>query len=156
MIQLKGKEILVTCSKESQHGISFWNINTYINEYTIKGYGVDRSNCLTELTNDNIALSSNNKGYPIVIINCISYEIKKIIKLGYRLISSSLCLLNQDSFIFADGRLLQISNNDFSVIFESPSGGCNGMRGMVIVDEGKHFVVPNYDGGLLILKLFYY
>ena len=53
---------------------------------------------MIELSNGNIALSSDVKPYPIVIIDCSSYQIKTEIPLTEHLpFCSSLCVFNQQS-----------------------------------------------------------
>ena len=69
ILQLRGKEILVSSGYESSFDISFWNLNDYTKQNTIEGHGVDEPIQMIKLSNGNIALSSRNEPYPIVIID---------------------------------------------------------------------------------------
>ena len=103
VLQLKDKEILVSSfwyyDGEKVGHVSFWDLNNYTEQRTIKGY---YSFCMIELSNGDIAISSNNDPYPIVIIDSSSYQqIKKeIIFEEYIDFSSSLCVFNEHSLTF--------------------------------------------------------
>ena len=82
ILQLRGKEVLVSTYGEGYDsslpcGVSFWNINDYTKQHTITGHGALLSTHMIELSNGNIALSSNIKPHPIVIIDSSSYQVKK-------------------------------------------------------------------------------
>ena len=99
ILQLKGKEILVSSCGNSDHssnrGVSFWNINNYTQQHFIKGYCVDWFTHMIELSNGNIALSSDKEPYPIIIIDITSHQVKKEIKVReYVNCFSSLCVFN--------------------------------------------------------------
>ena len=75
ILQLKGKEILVSCGYYSTPGLSFWNItkNNYTLQHNTEGYGVYRSTHMIELPDGNIALSSYDEPNPIIIFDISSY-----------------------------------------------------------------------------------
>jgi WD40 repeat protein len=80
ILQLRGKEVLVSCGYySSSKGVSFWNLNDYTELHTIEGYIVDYPTHMIELSDGNIALSAKDKPYPIVIIDSSSYQVKKMI-----------------------------------------------------------------------------
>lgn len=51
------------------------NLNDYSKLPIILGYEITRAIDMIELSNDNVALISNNEPYPIVIIDSSSYQI---------------------------------------------------------------------------------
>ena len=124
--------------------MSFWNINDYTHQHTIKGYTVCLSTSMIELFDGNIALSSENyPSSPIVIIDSSSYQVKKEIQLEKFITRySSLCVFDKYSFIYAcDGLFLQISNEDGSVLFKSKGGRFNGSRGILSLEGGRYFAI---------------
>ena len=129
----------------SSYGVSFWNINDYTHQHTIKGHGVDYPTHMIELFDGNIALSSNDKPYPIVIIDSSSYQIVTMIQLKeYFTDYSSLCVFNEHSFIYArDGTFLQISSEDGRVLFHSERGRFGGSNGILPLEGGKYFAIEN-------------
>jgi WD40 repeat protein len=147
ILQLKGKEVLVTASGyKSSTSISFWNLNDFTCQETIKGYSVSWSTHMVELPDNSLALSSNEEPYPIVIIDTSSYKIANVIHLNERIFYySSLCMFNKHSFIYAcDGIFLQISNKDGSVLFKSTGGRFRGYWGGIIpLEGGKYFAIEN-------------
>ena len=73
----------------------FWNINDYKQQHNIKGYDVQYSTHMIELSNGDVALSSNDKPFPIIIIDGLLYQVKKKVQLKGNIISgSSLCVFN--------------------------------------------------------------
>ena len=166
ILQLKGKEVLVTAydgdnlllllgvTASSLRGVSFWNINDYTKQHTVTGYGVRWSTHMIELSNGNIALSSDDEPYPIVIIDSSSYQIVTMIQLKeYITCPSSLCVFDEHSFIYAcDGTFLQISSEDGRVLFHSKGGRFNGRFGGILsLEGGKYFAIEN-DKRISIIK----
>ena len=127
----------------------FWEINNYTKLYTVEGYGVIIPDHMIELADGNIALSSWRIAFhepsPIIIIDSSTYKIKKEIQLEkYNAKSSSLCLLNEYSFIYAyKGKFLQISSEDGSIMFYSTDGNFNGWNGIVSIEDGEYFAIQN-------------
>ena len=125
----------------------FWNIVTSSIECHIKGYGINKSSSMIVLQNDNIALSTNSKeeGFPIVIIDSSVYQIVTVIQLtGDITHNSSLCMFNQDSFIYASfTTFLQISCDDYSIIFKTKGGKFNGTNGIILIKGGKYLAIHN-------------
>ena len=109
---------------------------------------------MIELSDGNIALSSCVIPFPIVIINTSLYQVKKEIQLERYIIErSSLCVFDDRSFIYAfNGRFLQISNKDGSIIFKSTGGKFSGYRGILPLEGGKYLVVSNFKR-ISIIKL---
>ena len=145
IIQLKGKDVLVSCGLFSSTGVSFWDLNNYTQQQTIKGYGVYYPSHMIELSDGNIALSTVDEPYPIVIIDSSSYQVTKEIQLEQHITSySSLCVFNQNSFIYAyKGTFLQISSEDYSIVFQSTGGKFNGYGGIIPIEGGKYFIIEN-------------
>ena len=125
--------------------VSFWNINDYTHQHTIKGYTVDWSTHMIELSNGNIALSSRNYPHPIVIIDSSSYQIVTMIQLKeYITYPSSLCVFDEHSFIYVrNGTFLQISSEDGRVLFHSKEGRFNGYKGILPLEGGKYVAISN-------------
>ena len=140
ILQLRGKEVLI--SSCSGTGVSFCIINDYELQHIIQGYGA-WSTSMIELSNGNIALSSDKETYPIVIIDSSSYQIVTMIQLKeYITYPSSLCVFDEHSFIYAcDGIFLQISNEDGRVLFHSKGGRFNGYNGIIPLEGGKYFAI---------------
>ena len=78
ILKLRDKEVLVSAYSGGYFsplsGVSFWNINKYTHQHTIKGYGVNKPTYMIELSNGNIAVSSKNKTYPL--LSLIVHHIK--------------------------------------------------------------------------------
>ena len=158
ILQLRGKEVLVSAydgyessprgeTASSLRGVSFWNINDYTHQHTVTGYSVYGPTSTTELSTGNIALSSKDKHYPIiVIIDSSSYQIVTMIQLREHItFSSSLCVFDEHSFIYVyDGTFLQISSEDGKVLFHSKGGKFDGWHGGIIpLEGGKYFAIEN-------------
>ena len=146
ILQLKGKDVLVSCGYSSSIGLFVWDINHYIHEHTIKGSCVSWSTHMIELSNGNIALSSNVQYYPIVIIDSSTYQVVTMIQMKkYFTSCSSLCVFNQHSFVYAcNGKFFQISSEDGSILFQSKGGKFRGYYGGIIpIEKGNYFVIQN-------------
>ena len=155
LLQLKGKEMLVACAYDSSLGLTFWELNTYSKHHVLKGFGIDYPSHIIQLSDGHIALSSNKKPYPIEIIDCDSYQVKKSILLkGDVTCYSSLCLFNQYSFFYVfNGTLLQISSEDYSIMFKVKGGNFNAYSGGMIVIEGGRYVAIQNNKCVMIGKL---
>ena len=146
IIQLKKKEILVSCGMFSNTGISFWNLTKFSNMNTIKGYGVSHPTHMIELSNGNVALSVKKEStYPIVIVDSVNYRVIKEIVLTQKITqNSSLCVCDQRSFVYVyNGTFLQISNEDFKVMYEGTEGNFDGVNGVIPLGGKKCFAVLN-------------
>ena len=144
ILQLRGKEVLVSCGDNLTTGVTFWDLNKYNKQHNIEGYGVNWSSHMIELSNGNIAISSRKDPYPIVIIDSNSYQVKKVIE-SKELITgcSSLCIFDENSFIYVyEGAFLQISNEDFSILYQSQGGKFKGYRSIISL-EGGYFAIEN-------------
>ena len=142
ILQLKGKEELVISCRNKY--ISFWNINKYVKEHIVNGYYVSMPNHMIELQNGNIAVSSFTDNNPIIIIDTNIYEVIKKIELEeYITAPSSLCVLDENSFIYVyEENLLQISIHDYQIIYKTKdlTGVC-GVFGIIVIGGGKYIAI---------------
>ena len=171
IIQLKYKEVLVSCTYHIEHNeksrpryneglncIYFWDLNNNTKQYTIERICVNSPNHMIELSDGNIALSTNKKKThcPIIIIDKSSYQKQEIESKEYITNGSSLCAYANHSFIYAcKGTLLQISN-DGSILFQSKGGKDSfiGSFGVIPIEDGNYFVIDN-GNCISIIKLCY-
>ena len=155
VLQLRGKDVLVSCSYDAMLGLTFWDLNSYAQLRVLKGYGIDFPSHMIQLADGNIALSSNKKPYPIEIIDSSSYELKKTIQSkGDITCYSSLCLLNQYSFFYVfNGTLLQISSDDYSIMFKLSRGNFNAYSGGMILLEGRNYFAIQNNKRIMIGKI---
>ena len=102
---------------------------------------------MIELPNGLVAISSGVEPYPILIVDPISYSIIKEIKEeGYITYCSSLCVLNQHSFIYVyDGDVVQIAiSNDYKILFKTKGEQqLGGYGGLVSVRGGEYLIVQD-------------
>ena len=121
ILKLKQKEILIT--SDCNNSIHFWHSNNYNKLHSIKGHHAYYCGTkMIELPNGLVAISSGVKPYPILIVDPITYSIVKEIKEeGYITGCSSLCVLDQYSFIYASsGTLVQIAVDDeYRILFKT-------------------------------------
>ena len=149
ILQLKRKELLVTCGYASSIGISLWCLREYTHKHSILGYGVRYSSHMVELYNGNVALSTINEGYPIVIVDCDVWEVVTVIQLdGVITNSSSLCLVHQHSLVYVyDGVLVEICSDDWTVEVNVEEEGFYGYKGVILIKENnrKYLVIQHYN-----------
>ena len=149
ILQLKGKELLVTCGYVSSVGISLWNLKDYSHQRSIQGYGVEYSSHLVELYNGNVALSTRSEGYPIVIVDSDVWEIVTVIQLGGVITNnSSLCVFNKHSLVYVyDGVLVEICSNDWTIKINVDEEGFHGYKGVIPIEESekKYLVIQHYN-----------
>ena len=148
ILQLKGKEVLVSSSDDnsSDEQLIFWNLNNYTKIHTIEEYSAYCSTHMKELPNGDIAVVVGKGGYYfIVIIDTSSYEIKKeIYEENYTTYYSSLCVLNDYSFVYAcQGNFVQISCKDYSIMYKSRRGNFNGYTDICVIEGGKFLAIEN-------------
>ena len=155
LVQLNGKDTLVACGYTSY--LSFWNIDTYVNVHNMKGYNVSRPSYMIALPNGNVALCSKVDQETIIIINTSSYkEIKRIKVENYITKPTTLCVVNEDSFMYVrDGNVVQVSNVDYSVISKVKGNRFDAwFGGVVLIEDGKYFVTTSrFD--LTVMKIEY-
>ena len=156
ILQLKDKEVLVSCGYYPSTGVSLWNINNYTQQNIIKGFGVNWSTRMIELFDGNIALSSGDKPCLIIIIDSSSFQLKKKILIKeYISNCSSLCMFNDNSFIYVyEGTFLQISSEEYSILFQMKDGNFDGEYGIIPIEGGKYFAIEN-GKCISIVKLCY-
>ena len=160
ILKLKQKEILITSDARNE-SITFWHSNNYNKLHSIKGHYADYGGTkMIELPNELVAISSCASGYPIVIVDPITYSIVKEIKEeGYITSDSSLCVLDQHSFIYVyEGKVLQIAiDNDYEILYKTKGEQqlC-GVSGIVNVRGGEYLIVQDSDNtGFKVIKLYY-
>ena len=127
LLKLKQKEILITSQEGwgcNYYSIHFWHSNNYNKLHSIKGhYAYYGGTPMIELPNGLVAISSYVRpSYPILIVNPITYSIIKEIKEeGYITYCSSLCVLDQHSFIYVyNGNVVQIAIDDkYRILFKT-------------------------------------
>ena len=114
MVQLKGKEVLLSSNEESNNKeLTFWNLNNYNKIHTMEGHDPYILPHMKEISDSIIALvKQKDSCYYIAIIDTSSYKEKTIIYEDIYITNySSLCVLNEYSFVFA-------SNGNFVQIFK--------------------------------------
>ena len=155
LLYIQSKEMIVSSTQLEK--LIFWNVNTYKHEHTIKGYSVMRKNNMVELPNKYLAVSSNSVGYPIVIIDLNSYNVIKVIVEESISYFSSLCLLNDSSFIFIhDDVLIQISIKDFSIKCKTKLKlGLKGDGGIILTHYQNYIITDNKSNGLEVVRIRY-
>ena len=101
-------------------------------------------------------MSEYSSPYPIVIIEPDNYSIvKKIQVQEYITDYSSICAWKNDSFIYScGGKFLQISIDDYSVIYKSDKEHqLNGKCGMISI-RNNYLVVQNDSNGFSIITTY--
>ena len=151
ILKLKQKEILITSDGGNNGSINFWHSNNYNKLHSIKGHYAWRCGTpMIELPNGLVAISSRVKPCPILIVDPITYSIVKEIKEeGYITSYSSLCVLNQHSFVcVSSGNVVQIAiGNDYRILFKTKGEQqLYGEHGVVSVRGGEYLIVLNYSG----------
>ena len=151
ILYLKSKDELVSSSPTH---LSFWNLNTYERVCTLKECYAYLPSHMVELNNSYLALSSNTGEKPLVIVDITNYEIYCLITLDEMVWNSSLCMLNENCFIYLLGNnILQFSVDNFSVmrcLGAIGIGGLCGYFGIQIVENGKFLVVSSEQGVAVI------
>ena len=146
IIKLRKQDMLVSCGYFPKTGISFWNTINQSHLMNLQNYCISWHNHIIELSNGIIALSSREPPYPIVIIDCLTYQVvKQLVSKNLININSSLCLFNEQSFIYmSKENFLLISNTHYSKIFSSKEKKMNiDYGGIIVIREGKYFAVQN-------------
>ena len=160
ILKLKQKEILIT-SDYNNKSINFWNSNTYNKLHSIKGhFAYAGGTKMIELPNGLVAISSGASPYPILIVDPITYSIVTEIKEeGYITNYSSLCVLDQHSFIYVrDGNVVQIAiDNEYKILFKTKGEQqLYGYNGLVSVRGGEYLIVQDSaETGFKVVKLSY-
>ena len=112
----------------------------------MKNLGVCYSNHMNELSDNKIALSSLNKHYPIIIIDSCTYQIVTMIQLNEDIIKgSSLHMFYRHSFLYVcKGSFLQISTENYSILFKTKDENFDGCVGGIIpIEKGMYFAIEN-------------
>ena len=166
IVQLPCKEVLVSSFEESDgeeenesypSGIAFRNGRDYSTLDVIEGYNAYLPCHMIALPNDDVALSfSRDEQYFIVIFDSSSYKVKKEIYLeDYIIGTSCLCVLNDCSFVYVDkGNCVQISSEDYSILFKYQGGEFIGFNSVIPFHENKYLAIFN-DINIAIAKLTY-
>ena len=156
IIQLKEKEELIACGTSY---LTFWNLNSYKDIKIINDCGIEHPSALIEISNSKIALSSKHKAnnFAIIIINCNSYQIiTKIVLKNYITESSFLFSLNKYSFVYLnENTFVQISSDDYSIMFKSKEEEFSGSKGMIGSFNNRFLLIAN-NQGLSIIRVVKY
>ena len=159
ILQLKYKEILVSSSVDFLNpSISFWSLNSYKRKFHLKGYHASEPSHMVELPDGNIAVSSDQEGYPIVIIDTNKFVvIEEILWEGTITLTSTPCVLDDFSIIYAKGKtVLQISSKTYDLITRiEGKEGLDGYYGLINVEKGDFLIIPNGLKGISIIKPIY-
>lgn len=156
MLHLKQKEILVTAG----YSFYFLDLKNYKILHQIEGYHNGKeSNSIIELPNGFLAISTDfgsNYDFVILIVDPINYTIVKTIReKDYFTNYSSLCVLNNHSFIYVlFYKVMQISiDNDYQILYKSNnSNDLDGHHGMISLKGGEYILVTNGDDGISVVK----
>ena len=155
IIQLKNKEILISSCDEP--ALIFWNLNTYVGENKIKGVYAYIYNHIIELPNECVAISQADDSNKIIIVDTVRCVIiKEIQEKNFIIGSSSLCTLNEMSFIYVlNGRIVQIWNEDYSIKYKvNIETRLIGEYGIILVGKEYLGIVNNFNG-IEIVKPYY-
>ena len=156
MLHLQGKDMLISFGYQVQTGITFWNSKEYVKYRSIVGYGIQQPLNVIEVNDNHIIVCAKTKPHYLVVIDCVSFiVVKEISVVGIRC-NSALYRFNQNSFIYVyRGVLLQISSENYNVLFKKFGGKFNGFyAGIIPFDNGKYLVVEN-EGCLCVLDTEY-
>ena len=123
----------------------FWNLQTYNREHVFET--IYTNSCITsmiELPNNRIALSSESPS-AIIIFDLNDYSIiKGVIDKDYITNYSSLCLLDESSFLYIyNEKVVQISTIDYSILFKTKHKGLNGLNAIINIEGGKYILIEN-------------
>ena len=115
---------------------------------------------MIELPNELIAISSAAFGYPIIIVDPITYTVIKAIKEeGYITGSSSLCVLDLHSFIYVySGKVVQIAiDNEYRILYKTKGEQqLGGYHRFVSVKGGEYLIVQNSaNTGFKVIQPYY-
>ena len=115
---------------------------------------------MIELLNGLVAISFCTSPYPILIVDPITYSIVKEIKEeGCVTHYSSLCVLDQHSFIYVyGGKVVQIAtDNEYRILFKTNAEQqLNGENGIINVKEGEYLIIVNSSKtGFAVIKPYY-
>ena len=159
ILQLKHKEILVTSSVHFLNpSIAFWSLNSYKRKFQLKGHYASEPNHMVELPDGNIAVSSDQDGYPIIIIDsnkCIVIE--EILWDGIITLTSMPCVLDDFSIVYVKGKtVLQISSKTYDLITKiEGKEELDGYYGIISIEKGDFLIVPNGSKGISVIKPIY-
>ena len=157
ILQLRSgnEELVASCRDET---IWFWNVNndTYTHVHTITGYYAFEPYHMIELPEMKLAVSSDTEEHPLVIIDTQRYEIVKVIEMrNYNVHNiSSLCMLNNTSFIYArDTTLIRFDAHSYEVIHHiNTLDEVGGDWDIVAFEDGAYFAIGNVSKGVTVFK----
>lgn len=135
------------------NSLVFWNVKQCKVVAVVKGVYSANPNHMIELPNDHIAVSSYAPTHPIVIVDVV----KEIKEEGYITGHSSLCLVDDMSFVYVyDGRFVQIALKDYTVVYKSNAyEELNGFRGVLLVGNKKYLLIENKSNGVDVVTPVY-
>jgi hypothetical protein len=149
-IKLNNKDILVTCSDS----LGFWTLTSYSKVFNMRNIQTTSPNGLIELSNENIAISSCKRDFPILIVDPLRYAIIKQIVLRQNIKKdSALMVLNDDTFVYVNnGCYLEFDTSEYELIFQYMSS--KRMRNnFCFVRNNEYLVVQRDSKGIQVIKL---
>lgn len=154
IIKLTNKDILISsCSLPS---IDFWDLQTYQRIRSIEGIYAFMPSHMIELSNGNVAVSLRNgvSDCKIAIIDTEKFcVIKEIVDSKFIADMSSLCVWDNDSFVFVDEKkFVQISMVDYTVKYKKKFNEViGGYYGILNINKGECLGVNSF-GRVILLK----
>ena len=149
-IKLSNKDILVTCTDS----LGFWNLTSHYKVYNMRNIQTTSSNGIIELSNENIAISSCKKDFPILIVDPLRYAVIKQIVVNHSIKNdAALMVLNNDIFVYINnGCYLEFNTSEYELIFQSMS--FKRIRGnFCFVRDNNYLVVQRDSKGIQIIKM---
>ena len=157
MIQLKGKEILVSTSLDNK--LKFWNLNLYTCEHTINNIMNTATEGIFEIKNNRIVVSTINPN-KLVIVNTNEHSIERSIDdIMFR--NLSWCKHGVFSFIrlkenmilcgCPNGGLFQFDENNLAMVDTKEKVHQEGVHSLIKIDD-KRYVTASTDGTIKIFE----
>ena len=157
MLYVRSTNSLIASCHE--HSLEFWDVRTRTRTQSIRGVFTTYSiNSMIELPHKRVALSTNNSDNAIVIVDASKCVVVKEITLkGFITHCSSLCLVDDSSFVYVyDGRVVQIAIKDFSIIYKTTTEkALNGFYGILSAEKGKYMLISNNTNGINVVSLIF-
>ena len=149
-IKLNNKDILVTCTDS----LGFWTLTSYSKVFNMRNIQTTSPNGLIELSNENIAISSCKRDFPILIVDPLRYAIIKQIVLKQNIKKdSTLMVLNNDTFVYVNnGCYLEFNTSEYELIFQYMSSK-RIRNNFCFVRDNEYLVVQRDSKGIQVIKL---
>ena len=159
IIESKKTNSLISSSGANYPCISFWDLNTFTYKTSIKNinYYCTSQTHMIELKNGTIVMNCSSDKKSIIFINPETYEIiKEIVEENFMLCHSSLCAIDNHSFVYIfSGNVIQISSTNYNIKFKGIFDNLNagGFYGILPVKKGQYLITTTRgDFGLSVLE----